>query len=109
MPSPSILDVSDAEAMEAPKVFKFYANYPNPFAKSTIISYQLPVKSKVSLKVYDVTGRLVRVLIDEDKKAGDYKLSWDAKSLTSGIYFMKFSASCSERDYKEVKKLILVK
>jgi hypothetical protein len=109
-PSPSIAGVSEVEDMEAPKVFRFYANYPNPFAKSTIISYQLPVKSKVSLKVYDVTGRLVEVLIDEDKKAGDYRLNWAVDdALSSGVYFMKFSAlGVTGEGYKSDKKLVIL-
>jgi hypothetical protein len=109
-PSASVADVSDAEAMEAPREFRFYANYPNPFAKSTIICYQLPVKSKVSLKVYDVTGRLVEVLIDEDKKAGDYKMNWAVDdALSSGVYFMNFSAfGVTGEEYKSDKKLVIL-
>ena len=77
---------------------------PNPFIQRTTIMYQLPVKSRVSLKIYDVTGRLVKILVNREKKPGYYNASWDAKELASGIYFVKFEAG----DYKKVKKLILM-
>ncbi len=88
-----------------PKVFKFSQNKPNPFLKSTSIKYQLPTKSKVSLKIYDVTGRCVKILIDDEKNIGYYKVKWDGEEFSTGIYFAKFVAG----DYKSTKKLILMK
>ena len=79
--------------------------YPNPVVGSAIIKYQLPVKSEISLKIYDITGRIVKTLASEEKKAGSYNVSFDAKGLTTGIYFAKLVVD----DYKETKKLILMK
>ncbi len=88
-----------------PKQFALEQNFPNPFTNSTIIKYHLPVKSKISLKIYDVTGRIVKTLATGEKEAGSYNVSFDAKDLTVGIYFVKFVAD----KYETTKKLILVK
>ncbi len=78
---------------------------PNPVVGSAIIKYQLPVKSKISLKIYDITGRIVKTLVNEEKKAGSYTVNFDTQGLTTGIYFAKLVVG----DYKEIKKLILMK
>ncbi|MBI4721696.1 MAG: SBBP repeat-containing protein [Candidatus Stahlbacteria bacterium] len=91
--------------------------YPNPFIQSTSIRYHLPAKSKISLNIYDVTGRIVRTLVNEEKETGYYSVGFNAKGLTAGIYFAKLEAvpinrdfgSASTGDYKEVKKLILMR
>ena len=71
-----------------------YKISPNPFSKKTTVSYKLSVISKVSLKVYDLAGRLVRTLLDEEVKAGNYTVDWDgmdmsSKEVQSGVYFLK--------------------
>ncbi len=91
--------------------------YPNPFVKFTTIKYQIPVKSKVSLRIYDVAGRCVKTLIDEEKSIGYYKVKWNGERLSTGIYFAKFKAHSTgfcetglpTGDYKETKKLILMR
>ncbi|MCK4353126.1 T9SS type A sorting domain-containing protein [candidate division WOR-3 bacterium] len=93
------------ETGDSIKGFKLFQNYPNPFVKSTSIKYQLPVKSKVSLKIYNVAGRLVKTLVNEKKGPGYYATNWDAKEFSSGIYFVRFTAG----DYKTTKKLILMR
>jgi len=80
-------------------------NYPNPFNPITIISYSLPVSGQVSLKVFDVLGREVALLVNEQKEAGIHKIEFDAKNLTSGIYFYSIQAG----NYSETRKLILQK
>ncbi len=103
-------DNTDKVDLAMPKVFKFSQNEPNPFFKSTIIKYQLPTKSKVSLRIYDITGRCVKTLIDNEKEIGYYTVKWDSKEFSAGIYFMKFFAKDgTEKVYKETKKLILLK
>ncbi|MDD5529565.1 MAG: right-handed parallel beta-helix repeat-containing protein [bacterium] len=77
----------------------------NPFIKSTIISYALPEKANVSLKICDISGRTVRTLINGKKEAGSYEMSFDTKGLASGIYFSKLSAGNTSIS----KKLILMK
>ncbi len=107
-------DNTDKVDLAMPKVFKFSQNEPNPFFKSTNIKYQIPVKSRVSLKIYDITGRCVKTLIDNEKEIGYYKVKLDAKEFSAGIYFMKFFAKDGTENgtkemYKETKKLILLK
>ncbi|MFI5406929.1 MAG: T9SS type A sorting domain-containing protein [Nitrososphaerales archaeon] len=80
-------------------------NYPNPFNPSTKISYSIPHKSLVTLKVYDQLGREVAELIQEEKEAGRYELDFYAVGLSCGVYFYKIHAS----DFVETKKMILLK
>jgi hypothetical protein len=70
---------------------KLYENYPNPFNPSTHIQYQLPATSRVSLKVYDLLGREVAVLVDEMKDAGSYTITFDGSKHASGIYFVRMN------------------
>jgi phosphatidylserine/phosphatidylglycerophosphate/cardiolipin synthase-like enzyme len=88
-----------------PSQFKLMQNYPNPFNPTTVFSFQLPVRSSVKLKVYDVLGREVARLIDEVKSPGMYKITWDASPLTSGVYFYKLDAGA----FTAVKKAMLLK
>ncbi|MFA5031667.1 MAG: T9SS type A sorting domain-containing protein [bacterium] len=77
----------------------------NPFIRTTTISYQIPVKTKVLLKIYDITGRPVKTLVNSEKEAGSYDVSFNAMGLSSGIYFVRFAAG----NYKSTKKLILMR
>ncbi|MDI6840106.1 MAG: FlgD immunoglobulin-like domain containing protein, partial [bacterium] len=93
-----------------PTSFALSQNRPNPFNKSSIISYQLPVKCYVSLKIYDCAGRLIRSLVNEEKKPGYYSIKWDGKDssgnrLAAGIYFYRFESD----KFNKIRKLILVK
>jgi PKD repeat protein len=88
-----------------PEKFKLYQNYPNPFNPSTIISFQLPTNSYTTLKIYDITGRVVETLINENLKAGTYQVSWNASKYSSGIYFYRIQAG----EFTDVKRLMLVK
>jgi hypothetical protein len=88
-----------------PSKFYLEQNYPNPFNPSTVISYQLPVTSDVTLKVYDILGREVATLVDEMKSAGSCEVKFDASKLSSGIYFYKIQAG----SYTETRKLVLMK
>jgi len=96
-------DVEDENS--SVKEFSLEQNYPNPFNPSTVISYQLPVSSDVTLKVYDVLGNEVATLVNEEKPAGSYEVEFPAEGLTSGIYFYKFQAG----SFVETKKMILMK
>ena len=88
-----------------PTSFILEQNYPNPFNPSTTISYQLPNDGLVSLKVYDVLGKEVATLVNEQKSAGKYEVKFDASKLTSGTYIYKISAGSSV----QIKKMILMK
>ena len=99
----------DSIDTQLPSQFKLFQNYPNPFNPSTVISYQLPVTSNVTLKVYDILGREVATLVNEEKPAGSYEVEFNPalsiKNPASGIYFYQLTAG----DYTETKKMILLK
>lgn len=80
-------------------------NYPNPFNPSTVISYQLPVSSDVTLKVFDVLGNEIETLVNEEKPVGTYEITWYAEQLPSGVYFYQLKAG----DFISTKKMILMK
>ncbi len=88
-----------------PTEFSLNQNYPNPFNPSTSIQYRVPSISNVSLKVYDILGNEVAILVNEEKPAGSYEVEFDAKALTSGIYFYKLQAG----SFVETKKMSLLK
>jgi hypothetical protein len=96
-----------------PGTFALHQNYPNPFNPSTTIGYEVPSNSKVTLKVYDVLGRLVETLVDRVQDAGRYTITFDGNNLASGIYFYRFEAvesrGASPNHFAEVKKLILLR
>ena len=85
--------------------FNLSQNYPNPFNPTTKIAYSIPKTSFVKLKVYDILGREVATLVDEEKSAGNYKVNFDGSNLTSGIYLFKIQVG----NYSSVKKMILLK
>ena len=79
-------------------------NYPNPFNPKTEVRFEVSVSGSVSLKVFDVLGREVATLVDEEKQPGVYNVSWDATSVPSGVYFYRFQAA----NFTEVKKMLLL-
>ena len=85
--------------------FYLEQNYPNPFNPSTTISYSVPELSFVTLKVYDVLGSEVAVLLNEEKSAGAYEVEFEEGRLSSGIYFYQLKAG----DFIQTKKMILMK
>ena len=98
-----ILGVGEAGGL--PTTFMLQQNYPNPFNPSTVISYQLPVTSKATLKVYDVMGREVATLVDGTIAAGSHSVSLDASYLSSGLYFYEIRAG----SFEAVRKMLLMK
>jgi hypothetical protein len=86
-------------------LFQLDQNYPNPFNPSTTINYDLPRDSRVTLKVYDVLGREVTMLVNEDQKAGLKSAEWNATGFASGVYFYRLEAG----SFVSVKKLLLLK
>lgn len=85
--------------------FELDQNYPNPFNPTTTIRYKLPEKSFVTIKVYDVIGNQVVVLVNDEKVAGIYEVDFDGKDLSSGIYFYTLKTD----NFKETRKMILLK
>jgi flagellar hook assembly protein FlgD len=88
---------------EIPINFSLSQNYPNPFNPVTIIKFGLSKTSYVTLKIYDLTGRLVTTLINEEKEAGFYEVQFNGSNLSSGIYFYEIDAG----EYKTSKKCYL--
>ncbi len=96
-----------------PTNFRLEQNYPNPFNPSTTIKYSIPRNAGVGtshdlslqLKIYDVLGREVATLINEQQKPGNYEITFDASSLTSGVYYYQLKAG----DFLDVKKMLLLK
>lgn len=85
--------------------FSLEQNYPNSFNPSTKIRYELPERSFVTIKVYDVLGEEVATLVNEEKSAGNYEVEFDAAGLSSGIYFYTLSTG----NFLSTKKMILLR
>jgi hypothetical protein len=96
--------------VDVPKTYALYQNYPNPFNPATIINYQLPMNSQVTLKVYDVLGREVATLVDRQQNAGDYEVTFNATRFASGVYFYRIAAVGNNgQKFVSIKKLVLMK
>ncbi|MFZ4618956.1 MAG: T9SS type A sorting domain-containing protein [Bacteroidota bacterium] len=89
----------------APTQFELTQNYPNPFNPSTVINYSIPVNGMVSLKVFNVLGQEVATLVNEMQTVGNYKATFNANSLSSGVYFYKIEAG----NFTSVKKMMFLK
>ena len=89
----------------APTDYALHQNYPNPFNPATTISYSLPVKSQVTLVVYNTLGESVVQLVSEEKAPGRYKVEFNATNLPSGIYFYRLQSG----SFVDTKKMILLK
>jgi outer membrane protein assembly factor BamB len=75
-----------AGSAAGPNAYKLYSNFPNPFNPRTVIRYQLPLASMVRLAVFDIMGREIAVLVDEEKEPGNYETQFDSNGLASGVY-----------------------
>jgi photosystem II stability/assembly factor-like uncharacterized protein len=88
-----------------PSVCILEQNFPNPFNPTTKIKYQIPELSFVTIKVYDVLGNKIATLVNEEKTAGTYEITWYAENLPSGVYFYRLQAG----DFVETKKMVFLK
>jgi hypothetical protein len=95
----------NGEYNTVPGQYTLSQNYPNPFNPSTVIGFNIPVASYVSLKVYDILGREVAELIDEHKPAGIYKVDFHAANLPSGVYLYIIKSG----DFVQSKKMLMIK
>jgi len=89
----------------SPRIYSLAQNYPNPFNPTTTISYQLPVSSNVTIKVYDILGRMVETLHAGARQAGTYSETFDGSRLAGGLYLYQMRAG----NFVETKKLLLLK
>ena len=97
--------VQDEAIKILPKDYSLLQNYPNPFNSSTTISFALPKKELVMLKIYDILGREVATLVNEYKEAGNYQVNFVSNGLASGLYVYKIEAG----RYIAVKKMLYIR
>jgi hypothetical protein len=90
---------------DVPLAYRLYQAYPNPFNPTTTIRFDVPAAGDVSLKIYDILGREIAVLVNDRKQPGHYETAWNAASYASGVYFYRLSAN----GFVETKKLLLMK
>jgi len=98
-------NLSNEVNVGTPENFSLSQNYPNPFNPGTSINFSLPTDSKVSLKIYDMSGKEVANLLNDVKTAGYYSINFNASSLSSGVYFYSISAG----NFTATKRMMLVK
>jgi hypothetical protein len=98
---PIIVSVAhDQKEQTIPNEYKLHQNYPNPFNPSTMISYDLPRSSTVSLRVYDLFGREVATLVDGARAAGRHQEIFDGRGLASGVYFARLKTDAMSSTIK---------
>ncbi len=88
-----------------PEKYALHQNYPNPFNNSTVIQFEVPKASNVKIKLYNVLGKEMETLVNEQYKPGTYKISVWTGDYPSGIYFYRLETN----NYSETKKMVLVK
>jgi hypothetical protein len=102
--SEMITGVKDRDAQD-PSGFSLEQNYPNPFNPATVISFQLPVSSFVSLRVYNLLGQEVATLVSEERQPGSYEVFWDASNSPNGMYFYRLRVG----SFSETRKMMLIR
>jgi hypothetical protein len=96
--------------LSVPNAFNLSQNYPNPFNPSTVINFGLPVKSDISLVVYNSIGQLVKNMAQGTYDAGNFSITFNASDLTSGIYFYTLSAKGSNgKEFVQSNKMLFLK
>ena len=100
---------TSSEAAGVPQTFEFYSNYPNPFNPTTTIRFDLPSAEHVLLQVFDISGKKVKTLVNEQRSAGSYSLVWDGTNIDNqqvgaGAYFCRLVAG----SFKRVNKMMLL-
>lgn len=102
-------DLTEAVTVIAPNEFKLSQNYPNPSNPKCKIEYEIPFESKVSIKVYDILGKEVYDLVNENKAADFYTVEFDGSNLASGLYFYRIIANGGGKNFSRTLKMVLVK
>ncbi|MFB3056836.1 MAG: T9SS type A sorting domain-containing protein, partial [Ignavibacteriaceae bacterium] len=101
----SVTNVNEESYGYMIKDFILYQNYPNPFNPQTVISYKIRARSNVVIKINDVLGKEISTLVNEEKDAGTYEVTFNGGALPSGIYYYKITIG----NYSDTKKMILLK
>ena len=109
LPLEIITNVENIPSAVVPKEFKLDQNFPNPFNPSTTIQFSVPSQSEVKLTLFDMLGREVATLVDNEYSAGEYKVLFEATELSTGTYFYRISTkgSTGERFSKTLKLTLL--
>ena len=97
--------IQNTEEQVKPTSYSLSQNYPNPFNPSTVIQYEIPKDGYVTLKIYDILGKEIKTLVNENKALGKYSIGFDASDLACGVYLYKIQAG----SFISVKKMILLK
>jgi hypothetical protein len=95
-------------SVAAPEHFELFQNYPNPFNPSTTISYQLPLDSRVSLKIFNILGQEVAALVDAQRLAGYHEERWEARGFASGMYVYQLSLIGESGNRQVVRKVMML-
>jgi len=90
---------------EIPREYKLFQNYPNPFNPATILRFQVPANGNVKIIIYDILGREITTLVNDELKPGLYETAWYAGNFASGIYYYKLISG----NYSETKKMVLIR
>ena len=102
--TPTLVDSEEAEVF-LPSMYSLGQNFPNPFNPSTVILYTLPSGGLVTLRIFNLLGQEVALLVNERKEAGYYQATWSASNVPSGVYFYRLQAG----EFVQTKKAILLK
>ncbi len=105
-----IYDADQEQLAAIPRTYQLFQNYPNPFNPQTLIKYDLPHPGHVNITVYNILGQKVKVLVDEDQRAGHRSVNWDGtddrgEDAASGIYFYKIDTA----EFEKTNKMVLLK
>ena len=95
----------DSSDSQSPRIVILTQNYPNPFNEKVTISYGLPKPSKVKIEIYNIRGQLIETIVDKHLPSGSYTIEWNAKDMSSGLYFYKLTT----KDKTFIKKMILMR
>lgn len=98
-------ELSDIIEIKPPENFCISQNYPNPFNPVSKIDYEIPHFTKVTIMIFDITGRVIFTLINKEQEGGYYNIEIDCSRLSSGVYFYRMQAD----DFVQVRKMILLK
>ena len=101
----NIPDALNDNSYNYPNEFVLTQNYPNPFNPTTMINYQLPITSYVTITIYNLIGQKVATLVNKRQQAGFYQVEWDASGFTSGLYYYRIEAG----NYVQTRKMIYLK
>ena len=90
---------------EVPTAFSLSQNYSNPFNPSTKINFSIPKSSKLKIVIYDVTGKVIETLVDQQLSTGTFAVDWNASKYSSGVYFYKLESE----EFVDIKRMVLIK